>query len=326
MENSRNAHDQPRAFLSYTSEDHVLAERIATELGKRGIDPWWAQWEIRAGDSIVQKVNEGLGDCTHFIVLLTSRSIDKPWVNAEMDAGFIRRLEARVQFIPLRWNLSVEQLTPLLRTLYSPEITDASFDDDVAQLSSDIHGVTRKPAIGSAPTVLGHPVTLYSPAAMAVADYFCRETKHAATLDPVVTLGDLSVAVDLSLEDTVDALHEVRAFIKENQTLGPRDGHIVWPRPAFWPEFDPYFQYNRDDPVRDASVIAARMINDQMFPTRLSEIAEILEWRPRRINPAAAYLMDRGIVRHYSFLGMQNWVVGVIERTDATRRFVKSRS
>ena len=325
MENSPSAQAPPTAFLSYTSDDRVLAERIATELSKQGIAPWWAQWEIRAGDGIVEKINEGLGDCTHFIVLLTPQSIGKPWVKTEMDAAFVRRLQASTTFIPLRYDLPAERLPPLLGGLHSPEVTEVSLDQDVAQLASDIHGVTRKPAIGRAPTVLDHPAAPYSPAAMGVAEYFCRETEHAAICDPIVTLDAVSVAVDLSEDDTVDALHELRAFIGKVENSRPRDGHPIWPLPRFWPEFDPHFQYNRNHPMNDASAIAAHMVNDQAFPSHLPEIAKILKWKPRRISPAAAYLMDRDIVLHVSSYGMGQWVVGDIMPNDATRRFVKNR-
>ena len=77
----------PRVFLSYTWGDRELAERIANALQANGIDTWWAEWCISAGDSLRQKIDEGLGDCTHFLVLLTPNSIEKPWVNQEMDAG-----------------------------------------------------------------------------------------------------------------------------------------------------------------------------------------------------------------------------------------------
>lgn len=313
----------PAVFLSYTHEDRDLAEKIATQLTTVGIDTWWDEWEIRAGDSIVQKIDEGLGDCTHFIVLLTPRSIDKPWVKAEMDAAFVRKLTDSVKFIPLRCDLSAEQLPPLLRGLLSPQINDVSSTETVAQVANDIFGVTKKPLRGSAPTVLDHPAAPYSPAAMTVAEYFCRETEHAATFDPMVANRDLAQTTGLSLDDAVDALHELNYFVDQTEEIA--EARYVWPRPAFWPEFDPYFEYN-PDPAGDALAIAARMVNDPEFPTRLSSIAAHLDWQPRRVNPAAAYLMDLEVVRHLSFLGMKQWVVGVIERTDATRRFVKSQT
>lgn len=316
-------HVSPVVFLSYTHEDHDLAEGIATQMTALGIDTWWDQWEIRAGDSIVQKIGDGLGDCTHFIALLTPRSIDKPWVKAEMDAAFVRKLKDSVKFIPLRCDLPAERLPPLLSGLHSPQITDASSTETVAQLVNDIFGVTTKPARGGAPTMLDHSAAPYSPAAMAVAEYFCRETKHAATFDPMVGNRDLAQATGLSLDDTVDAQHELSYFV--DYTKESAEARHVWPKPAFWPEFDPYFEHN-PDPAGDALVIAARMLNDPKFPKRLASIAAHLDWQPRRLNPAVAYLMDREVVRHLSFFGMGQWVTGVIERTDATRRFVKSQT
>ena len=316
-------HVSPVAFFSYTHEDRDLAKRIATQMARLGINTWWDEWEIRAGDSIVQKISDGLGNCTHFTVLLTPRSIDKPWVKAEMDAAFIRKLTDRVKFIPLRCDLPAGQLPPLLRGIHSPEITDASLTETVAQLANDIFEVTKRPAIGSAPTMLDYPVAPYSPAAMAVAEYFCRETQHAATFDPMVVNRELAQATGLSLDDAVDAQEELSYFVDHTNEVA--ETRYVWPKPPFWPEFDPYFEFN-PDPAGDALAIAARMVNDPEFPKRLSSIATHLDWPPRRANPAAAYLMDRDVVRHLSFLGMKQWVVGVIERTDATRRFVKSQT
>lgn len=314
---------QPNVFLCYTKKDRILAEKIAMGLFNRGIEVWWDKWEIRAGDSIVQKINEGLGDCTHFIVLLTPRSKDKPWVNDEMNAAFIQRLIGRVKFIPLRCDLQAECLPPLLSSLHSPEISEASLPETLEQLANDIYGITKKPPIGSAPTLIDHPAAPYSPAAMAVADYFCRETNHARKFDPQVTIGALAEATGYSLEDTEDALHELRDLVEHSKEATPPKNKFVWPTSSFWPEFDQYFKYN-PNPVEDAQILAARIVNNQEFPKKLPEIAERLGWQPRRINPAVAYLTVRELVRHKLNLGMGDWVVGEIEPTDDTRRFVKS--
>jgi hypothetical protein len=60
---------QPKGFLSYAWEDRDLPQRIAERLQANGVDTWWAEWEIRAGDSLRRKIDEGLSDCTRFIVL-----------------------------------------------------------------------------------------------------------------------------------------------------------------------------------------------------------------------------------------------------------------
>jgi hypothetical protein len=86
--------------------------------------------------------------CTHFVVLLTPQSIGKPWINQEMDAGPVRKLNNVCRFLPVRYKLAASDLPPLLSGMHAPEITA---DEDITQLINDIHGVSRKPPLGSAP-------------------------------------------------------------------------------------------------------------------------------------------------------------------------------
>ena len=66
----------PHAFLCYGIEDMALAEKLALAMQSHGIETWWDKWCIRPGDSLRQRVEEGLGNCTHFIALLTPTSIN----------------------------------------------------------------------------------------------------------------------------------------------------------------------------------------------------------------------------------------------------------
>jgi hypothetical protein len=84
-----------------------------------------------AGDSLRQKIDEGLSSCAVFLVLLTPQSINKPWVNQEVDAGLIRKIEERARFIPVRKDLPASALPPLLRGMLSPELAD--FEKDIRQ-------------------------------------------------------------------------------------------------------------------------------------------------------------------------------------------------
>ena len=81
-----------------------------------GIDVWLDEWEIRPGDSLRRKMEEGLANCTHFIVLLTPTSLHKPWVETEIDVGFLRAVGGESRFIGLRAGIRVDDLSQFLRT------------------------------------------------------------------------------------------------------------------------------------------------------------------------------------------------------------------
>ena len=197
----------PSVFLSYASDDAALAKRIAVSLQANGIDTWWVRWCIAAGDSLRQKIDEGLSGCTHFLVLLTPQSIDKPWVNQEMDAGLVRKLSNACRFLPVRHQLPAGKLPPLLSGMHAPEITA---DEDVTQLINDIHGISRKPPLGPAPNSVAEAKetkTGYSAAANAIAKLFVERTEHGVFADPQFDVEPLAEATGLTVPDTEDGLH-----------------------------------------------------------------------------------------------------------------------
>lgn len=97
------------------------SETVVSKRMRRQLALLWLRG-ITAGDSIRQRIDEGIGECTHFIVLLTPKSITKPWVNLEIDAGLVRRLSDQTKLIPLRCGLEPNKLTPLLQTFFSPTV------------------------------------------------------------------------------------------------------------------------------------------------------------------------------------------------------------
>jgi hypothetical protein len=308
----------PRAFLCYGTEDKPLAEKIASAMQSSRIDTWWANWCISAGDSLRQRIDEGLGDCTHFIVLLTPTSIKKPWVNQEMDAGLIRKLNNHCKFIPLRHRLPVSQLPPLLSGMSSPEVVDP--ERDIGQLIHDIHGITRKPPLGEASATVSEAKKLntgYSAAASAIAKLFVERTATATFGDPQMLVTDLQEATGLSEEDVEDAIHELSGKVQLTH-------ECVLPKEELFATFDQFWK--EWNPADDALRLAADLVNDKEFPRILPQIAECYGWEARRLNPAVAYLINRDIVSTSQVMGTQPWLIHWIEDTADTRRFVRSRS
>ena len=311
---------KPKAFLSYAYEDFEIAEEIANRLMAQGIDTWWSGWSIAAGDSLRQKIDDGLADCTHFLVLLTPASRLKPWVNQEMDAGLVRKLEGQATFIALRRGLAPEDLPPLLRGMLSPAVDD--LDRDIPQLVSDIYSIAKKPKLGPPPEVVASTAergsTGLSPAANAVARLFVEESRTAKKMDPGMQLGKVAQRTQLSEEDVVDALAELRGFV----TLHRRD--FVYAEDELFARYDGYWMPWK--PEADALRIAIDLQNGDGQTTEPAQIAKDYEWEPRRLNPAMAYLVNRRLVRFIKAMNAGPWLVVLLQRTDETRRFVKGRA
>ncbi len=305
----------PKAFLSYSFDDRDLAKSIANALMANGIDTWWAEWEIRAGDSLRQLIDEGLSGCSHFIVLMTPGSIQKPWVRQEMDAGLVRRIDGQAKFLPLRSGLPTKDLPPLLSGMLSPEIGD-DFVASIRNLVNDIHDVGRKPPLGPAPAATQLPDTGYSKTATGIAQIFVEATQDATFADPQQSIDELAEMLDASREDIIDALYELRDFVKETHDQ-------VLPLPDLFSEFDGHFK--EWSPETDALRLAADMLNDPNFPYHPAVIAAHYGWEPRRLNPAIAFLETRKLVSVYDGMGTMPFNVHRVTATDATRRYVKSR-
>lgn len=307
----------PKVFLSYTSDDQELAARIANALQQNGIETWWDKWCISPGESLRQKIDEGLSGCTHFLVLLTPQSLAKPWVNAEMDAALVRKLNNLCKFFPVRYQLPALSLPPLLAGLRSPEIAS---NEDVAQLILDIYGVTRRPTLGPPPAIVSHGAashTGYSVAANAVAKHFVEHSRNGMFADPQISVETLAAEIGLSVDDTEDALHELSPFLKISL-------HHVLVQGSLFAEFDGYWQ--KWNPADDALRLAADIVNDPKFTSSPGEIAALYGWTPRQLNSAIHYLLERGLIRDYSALGSAPYtLIRVVGNAD-TRRFVKSRS
>jgi predicted nucleotide-binding protein len=73
-------------FISYSSKDRDFAERLAADLRASGVGVWFDQWEIKVGDSITQKINDGIHDNDYLAVVLSPDSVASDWVRKSFPA------------------------------------------------------------------------------------------------------------------------------------------------------------------------------------------------------------------------------------------------
>jgi len=79
-----NSYKTDRVFISYNKRDKEIATDIAVFLEVVDIKVWFDEWEILAGDSIIEKIELGLAECTHFIIIWSINSAKSNWVRKEL--------------------------------------------------------------------------------------------------------------------------------------------------------------------------------------------------------------------------------------------------
>jgi hypothetical protein len=76
------------AFISHASEDKIsIVNPLIEALEKEDISFWYDQREIAWGDSIVEKINEGMRLSKYVIVILSINFIKKYWTKKEFNAA-----------------------------------------------------------------------------------------------------------------------------------------------------------------------------------------------------------------------------------------------
>ncbi|MGQ5261180.1 toll/interleukin-1 receptor domain-containing protein [Micromonospora sp. ZYX-F-536] len=143
----------PVAFVSHASEDKAsFAEPLSRRLAALGVQPWLDKWEIRPGDSLVQRLfDEGLKTADAVILVTSKDSAEKRWVREELDSAAVSRIERGTRLIPVRLD-EVEMPEPLRHLVWLPaERTSESIDRVAAEIADLLHNVSRRPVVGVKP-------------------------------------------------------------------------------------------------------------------------------------------------------------------------------
>ena len=122
-------------FLSHTSSDKPFVRRLKAALNKRGVDDVWVdEVEIMVGDSLTQKIEEGLIKTRYFGVVLSPRSIQSRWVKKELEAAMTREIKTgSVVVLPLLYEEC--ELPPFLEgKLYADFTSPTAFTESLEKL------------------------------------------------------------------------------------------------------------------------------------------------------------------------------------------------
>ncbi|VVO08377.1 hypothetical protein PS710_03242 [Pseudomonas fluorescens] len=89
-------------FISYSHSDKEKIDLIAGHLLRKRANVWIDRWELKAGDSIINKVQEAVEGSSALLIMLSKASVESEWCKKELTAGLFRELdEKRVVTIPV---------------------------------------------------------------------------------------------------------------------------------------------------------------------------------------------------------------------------------
>lgn len=120
-------------FLSHSHADKSFARRLAADLRKAGHAVWIDEAEINIGDSLIEKIREGLDQVDFVAAIITSASAASKWVTRELDIASNREIEEnRVVVLPLL--LEFVDLPGFLKGKFYGDFTDMSRYEETLEL------------------------------------------------------------------------------------------------------------------------------------------------------------------------------------------------
>jgi len=106
------------AFICHASEDNLdFVTPLANELRYRNVNVWYDQFTLKLGDSLRQKIDEGLRDSRYGIVVLSKAFFSKNWPQLELDGLVSKEVEGEKVILPIWHGVTrneVAQYSPIL--------------------------------------------------------------------------------------------------------------------------------------------------------------------------------------------------------------------
>ncbi len=139
--------EQWDAFVSHAGEDKETFVRPLVEaLGRLGVSLWYDEVSLKLGDSLSGSIDRGIAKSHNGIIVVSPAFLGKKWPEAELHALMTRRVEDKLQLLPIWHGVGrpeVAALSPLLADLVALPTAGRTAQDValalLAQIRPDIY-------------------------------------------------------------------------------------------------------------------------------------------------------------------------------------------
>lgn len=111
---------QHDVFISHASDDKdSIVRDLANALINEGLDVWYDDFTLRIGDSLRQKIDQGLATSRVGLVVFSEAFFGKGWANYELDGIVSRSVSGEQILLPIWHGVTKKQVMD-----YSPSLAD----------------------------------------------------------------------------------------------------------------------------------------------------------------------------------------------------------
>lgn len=115
-----DSNKQYDVFISHSSEDKEAVVRpLANTLKEKGVNVWYDEFELKIGDSLRRKIDQGLAKSRFGIVVISKSFINKGWTNYELDGLMTKAISGQQILLPIWHNITKQEVID-----YSPSLAD----------------------------------------------------------------------------------------------------------------------------------------------------------------------------------------------------------
>lgn len=91
------------AFISHSTRDKPFVRRLAADLVAHGVKVWLDEQRLLVGDSVPEKIAQGLAESDFFLIVVSADSVESEWVKKELSSALVHEIERRkVTVLPIR--------------------------------------------------------------------------------------------------------------------------------------------------------------------------------------------------------------------------------
>jgi hypothetical protein len=134
-----------RVFISHAHSDKGFARKLAADLRAGGHTVWIDEGEIDIGDSLIEKIRQGIDMVDYVVAVISNHSVSSEWVKRELDVASNREIqERRVVVLPLIID-SVELPGFLKGKFFGDCRTEEKYADSLKALGRKLKPESRAP-------------------------------------------------------------------------------------------------------------------------------------------------------------------------------------